>query len=62
MSYLKSTIASAKGYLRPLQKDIEVDTSQFVNQSQSQVNDNLTLSEINTRQMINSTIRIQYYI
>ena len=37
VSYLKSTIASAKGYLRPLQKDIMIDSSIVAEQGQSQV-------------------------
>ena len=37
VSYLKSTIASAKGYIRPYQKDIVIDNNAVLSQSQTQV-------------------------
>ena len=37
VSYLKSTIASAKGYIRPYQKDIVVDNNAVLGQGQTQV-------------------------
>lgn len=37
VSYLKATIASAKGYLRPLQRDITITSSMVISQGQSQV-------------------------
>ena len=36
-SYLNSTIASAKGYIRPYQKDIVIDNNAVLSQSQTQV-------------------------
>lgn len=37
VSYLKSTIASAKGYIRPYQKDIVIDNNAVLGQGQTQV-------------------------
>ena len=37
VSYLKSTIASAKGYIRPYQKDIVIDNNAVLRQGQTQV-------------------------
>ena len=37
VAYLKSTIASAKGYIRPFQKDIVINESTVINQGQAQV-------------------------
>jgi hypothetical protein len=37
VSFLKSTIASAKGYIRPYQKDIVIDNNAVLSQGQTQV-------------------------
>jgi hypothetical protein len=42
VQYLKSTIASAKGYIRPLQRDIVLKPVALTNPAQSQVGDKLS--------------------